>query len=785
MVVSRLVSLLIVPGVLLLLADSAPAQGRRKESPRQQDETPDESPDDLQEAPASSRRQAPSATEAPVDPDAPPPGEMRVRAESYEQVASDHWEARGFVDLRLGSMRIQADRADVFETKQPDGGESRRLVAEGNVVFLRGDERLAGDRLEMTDDGQGFMENAIGFVEPGVFVEGRRVERLDDDTYRVEGGRFTSCSQPNPRWSFSASSATIDVGDKIIARNAVFRVKSVPAFYLPWVYYPINEDGRTTGFLFPHFGYSSYRGFNTGTGFFWAMGRSWDQTFYSDYYSKIGYGYGHELRWRGAAPSRGTFRTYVFDVTGAEDLDYDLDYNALQMLPGKVRATVQVRQYSNLLFQQRFQDSFNRATTRTQRWSGAIDKDLKLATLSLRADRTTTYFGTDQTRVNGHLPTLMLRRFPRQVGWGGVVFGLRASAEQLQYGTSDSSDRYGRFDVAPVLSRPVQLSFLEVDPQVSYQYTRYGTSYGVDEEGTSALVGPGLNRSFFETQLGIRGPTFSRVFLTPGFGYSDRFKHTIGPEITWTYRTRVEDFSLIPKFDGEDYYLGTNQIAFALVQRFYSKRRRSPGSKPVPYEFFQWRLQQTYYVQISDGQNNFDPNYSSSAYGPGARPEHLSPLLSRMKFKPTPDFSLDFQAEYDVNFHQIRRTGTFGTWRAPRFNITGGRSRSVRLSENPEERIVGSESLRGQAGFVLAPNRFYVDGSADYDIKNKLLWQLSGRLRYQVQCCGFVLEYIRYNWNGRDEKQWRFNLELANIGSIGNFLGTDTAGGRQGLGGYR
>ena len=46
-----------------------------------------------------------------------------------------------------------------------------------------------------------------------------------------------------------------------------------------------------------------------------------------------------------------------------------------------------------------------------------------------------------------------------------------------------------------------------------------------------------------------------------------------------------------------------------------------------------------------------------------------------------------------------------------------------------------------------------------------------GQLRYAVQCCGFTVEYIRYNWNGRDEKQWRFNLELANVGSIGNFLG--------------
>ena len=82
------------------------------------------------------------------------------------------------------------------------------------------------------------------------------------------------------------------------------------------------------------------------------MGRSADQTFYADYWSKIGYGYGHELRYVRGAPSRGTFRTYVFDVKGADGLDYDLDWNALQILPGKVKAAVNVRQYSDLLFQQ-------------------------------------------------------------------------------------------------------------------------------------------------------------------------------------------------------------------------------------------------------------------------------------------------------------------------------------------------------------------------------------------------------------------------------------------------
>jgi LPS-assembly protein len=759
-----LARLLIVAGLLLGSSSLALAQDERDE-----DETDLAPPEEVQAAPGATR-----------DASAPPPGEMRITAESYEQVEEGHIEARGFVDLRMGTMRIQADRADVYETELADGSVSRLLVAEGNVVFLRGEERLAGDRLEMNESGRGFMENAVGYVEPGVFVEGRRVERVEEGVYRVEGGKFTSCAQPNPRWSFTASSGRIQVDDKIIAKNALFKVKAVPVFYLPYVYYPISKDGRSTGFLFPSFGHSSTRGYTIGSGFFWAMGRSWDQTFFADYYSQIGTGFGHELRYRSRTPSRGYFRTYLIRVEGSKELDWDVQWNAIQQLPGDVRSKVKVRQFSNLLFNARFQEGFNQITRRTQRWQGSLDRDLRLATVTLLADRRTVFFGTDRRRINGHRPSLVLRRYPRQVGWGGIVFGVNAAAERLEWGNQEKTERWNRFDVAPVVSRPLRLSFLEVNPQLRYRFTRYGVSNAVNEDLESGLFGEPLNRSFWETQVGVRGPTFSRVFHTPGFGYSDRFKHTIGPELTWIYRTRVEDFNSIPKFDGQDYFLGTNQINFALVQRFFAKRR-GPGGKSVPYEFLSWHIMQTYYVQIAEGQNNFDPNYSSSAFGPGLKPEHLSPLLSRLTFTPSSGLSVNFQLEYDVNFKQLRRTSTYGNWNTPRFHVNGGWARSVRLSENPEERIVGSESLRGAAGFEILSNRLFLDGSADYDLKNKLLWFLNGRLRYQVQCCGFVLEHNRYNWNGRVEQQWRFTIQLANVGSMGTFLGGEGGG----LAGYR
>jgi LPS-assembly protein len=716
-------------------------------------------------------------------PEALPEGEIRVRADDQGWLGSDHWWGRGFVDVRLGDMRIQADRADVTKIVHPDGTTGHKLVAESNVVFLRREERLAGERLEVDDTGKGVFTNALGFVEPGVFVEGARIERLDDDTYRVHGGKFTACAQPNPRWAFSSSSARIEVGDKIIARNAVFKIKSVPAFYLPVVYYPIDESQRSTGFLFPHFGRSTTRGFNVGSGFFWAMGRSFDQTFYADHYSRFGWGLGHEFRYALDAPSRANLRTYAFRPKGGGDWDWDLDWNALQMLPGQWKATLNVRQYSDLLFQQQFHDNFNYATTRTKRSSFALQRSFGSDVFLASADQTDVYFGED-TRVDGHLPSVSLRRFPRKIGRSGLSLSYDVHGEKLKRGFAGEADSYWRFDLAPEVSRPLSASFLTITPRVQYRYTRYGTSYAPDAAGENALVGRPVNRGFAEAGIDVRGPTFSRVFDAPGGFYSDRFKHVIGPEITWLYRTRVEDSQIIPQFDGTDYLFGANQLTYAIVQRFLAKRP-GPGGRNAPYEFLNWRVFQTYYVQIGDNQGDFDPNYSSSAFGPGFRAEHLSPVVSRVRLRPTPSFSVDQTLEYDVNFKQIRRASAFGNLTTPYVSFSGGWSRSVRLAERPEDRRVAANSLRGQATLQLVPNKLTASGSADYDLINKFFWNVQGRLRYDVQCCGFVAEVIRYNFNGRDEQQFRFAIELAHVGSVGNFMGYDADVRRGGLGGFR
>jgi LPS-assembly protein len=733
---------------------------------------------------------APAPAAAPPAPPASPPekpkpaeeaddeGEVRIRADTFGgEKGIFHY--RGFVDLNSGDIRIQADTLDFHQTAKEDGTTAQHVVAEGNVVFMRGEERLAGRRLEMDlGKGAGIFEDARGYVSPGVFVEARRIERVDADTYRIEGGKFTSCAQPTPRWSFSASSARLEVEDKIVATNVLFKVKQVPAFYTPYFMYPIQSDQRSTGFLFPHFGYSQLRGFNVGAGFFWAMGRSFDQTFYADNYSKFGHGFGHEFRYALGPPSRGNFKTYAFRPKAGGPLDYDLDWNAQQMLPYKFRGTLHVRQYSDLAFQEQIQDSLNLATSRTRRTSFNLSRSFGTVAFQALADSTETFFAEDSA-VNEHLPTVRLNQSPRKIGRSGVVVTWEARGERLGIGDQDRVDRYARYDVYPRVSRPLSLSFLQVNPEVQLRYTRYGASLAED-----GITGPSLDRRYAEASVEMRGPTFSRVFNTPGNFYSDKFKHVIGPEVIWTYRSRVDDFDLIPKFDGIDYHLGTNEVRYSLVQRLLAKRP-ARGDKLETWEVFAWRVSQTYYVQIADGQNEFDPNYSSSAFGPGGVPAHLSPLQSRLRFRPTPAYSVNFDMEYDVNFNQLRSLSLSGGVSRTRVSLQAGWSRAVRLAEEAADRVTTRNTVRGTGRFYVLPGRLAVEGSADYDFVDKNLVQATGRVRYDVQCCGFIGEVIQSDYNTKQDRQFRFAIELANLGAMANFMGIDAEQAVSGFSGGR
>ena len=100
----------------------------------------------------------------------------------------------------------------------------------------------------------------------------------------------------------TASTVTLNLDNYALLRNSILSVKGVPVFYLPIMYYPIQEDGRATGLLIPTYGASTFRGQSLSNAFFWAINRSHDATLFHDWFTQTGQGWAPSIVtcWDGA-----------------------------------------------------------------------------------------------------------------------------------------------------------------------------------------------------------------------------------------------------------------------------------------------------------------------------------------------------------------------------------------------------------------------------------------------------------------------------------------------------
>ena len=115
---------------------------------------------------------------------------------------------------------------------------------------------------------------------------GETLEKVSEDTYIISKGGFTSCAQANPRWEMTSGSLRLRVDHYALLSNMMLKVKGVPALYLPYMYYPLSKDNRSTGFLMPSYGSSTYKGQTISNAFFWAINRSQDATILHDWYRR-------------------------------------------------------------------------------------------------------------------------------------------------------------------------------------------------------------------------------------------------------------------------------------------------------------------------------------------------------------------------------------------------------------------------------------------------------------------------------------------------------------------
>ena len=711
-----------------------------------------------------------------------------------EQVDANHWRLTGQVEsenLEAKGQKFYANVIDIYT-------DTHRLEASGNVLYETPTARIAAERVVFnTRTGLGTFYTASGLasigeradksmfgaLEPDVYFYGDLLEKVGEDKYKVTKGGFTTCVQPTPRWEMVAGSITINVGDYAVLRNAVMRVKDVPVFYLPILYYPIQDDDRATGFLLPTYGRSTYQGQSVSNAFFWAISRSQDLSVMHDWYTATGQGYGTEYRWVNTPTSNGNLRAYRLSQKAATVGGFDLPEqksvlvtgSVNQDLPFNLKGRALVDYSSSFQVNQLYSRDIYNATQSISRINASVTGSWNFLNASFNGNRQQQFFGVEQSVISGSLPSLTAAVSNRRLGRLPVFFALQSEATRQIYvqknGAQEIDSSMSKIDVTPTLRAPIStLPFLTANLNLSYRTTRYSESLV-----NRVQVEVPYTRRYADLRADFMGPVFSKVY-TPNNFLADRLKHVIEPALSVQRITAI---------DGEDRVValgtsydrvvgGVTRMTYGLTNRvLVRKAPKEPNASTLasaPRELLTASLTQTYYTDQRASQ--FDQNYSSSYIdaGGGRPPSNYSPVSLQVRTQPTQFVGASVQSQYDYSTKKILSLSSGGDFTTP--------TTQVRLSWSKTlSTVFPTNSVNGSTRLNLLGGRLGGDYSINWDIEREVVIQQRVTAFYNAQCCGIILEYQQYNPGGFTGTSYpqdrRFNLgfTLAGIGTFSNFFG--------------
>jgi LPS-assembly protein len=732
---------------------------------------------------------APPAAQPPPPPaPAAAPGQVQT-SDSAVVINQKHYIRQGNVEIHDAQNKTDfyAELVEFFE-------DENRAVATGNIVLSQGTNRIAAERAEFnTKNWLGTFYNASGFTtvqppkqpaRPGaiapppltgqdtvVYFFGETVEKIGPKKYRITKGGFTTCVQPTPRWDMSASTVILNLEHYTLLKNAVMTVKGVPMLYLPVLYYPTKKEDRATGFLIPTYGSSTLRGQSIHDAFFWAIDRSQDATIQHDFYSKIGQGVGGEYRYNWGGGSDGNFRgfflnqheaTYTLDSgvgTLPADRYFDLVGSANQILPGNIRARGRISYPSNIATSQTFNTNIYDLSRNQRTYGGNVIGAWGSYSLNGTFDHTEYFYDPNNSITSGGWPRLAFTRNERPIGNSPLYFSVGTEYARLLRDsrsfdantqvTTENNQSLSRFDLAPQIRYPFKKwQWFTVNTTATVRETYYSRSLkptGDPAIQPSEIVDSPLNRKFVSVQAQILGPLFNRVWDTPTNGYAEKFKHSVEPFLNIQKTSSVDNVNQIVQMDGIDQYTGGTQYTYGINNRFYAKRKLTPGAPAQAREIVSVELSQTYYTnQLA---SIFDRQYQTTALG-DTRPNHFSPYALNVRAVPTNELTATVRAEFDSRYHSLRTISAQGTYSvATQIQLMVGWSKRGLIPELAgfNDPRFQDQSVNGSATVRTRDNRYGSTYTFNYDVLRSTLLQQRITGFYNAQCCGLAFEYQTYN----------------------------------------
>jgi LPS-assembly protein len=488
------------------------------------------------------------------------PGSVAIAADrlSHDQ-QQDLYRAEGDVTVRWNGATLYADLATLDQGR----GEA---TADGRVRLVRGGDVLTGDRLRLqVASQQGEVENAGLFLQkPNFHLQGSRLAKTGPDDYRLDHGSFTTCDGPSPSWSFSADDLEVTLEEFATGRNAVFALKGVPVFYLPYVVFPVKRE-RQSGFLFPRLGSSSKKGAYLDIPFYWAISPTRDVTFDLDLQSRRGVGGGLEYRYLGPRESGGELRTYYIYDSQLERSRGDLSLRLQENFTPDTFARSQL----NLALDRDYYRDFGVASGDYNRQylesTASLTHHWQRALLAGELRWLEDLDAADNRATLQRLPALTFLSLGERLGSLPLELGGEAAFSHFH---RDRGVTGQRLSLSPRLTSTLPLGQgFTATAWGGYQQRFY---HADPPDGGAGWRSAGLA----EAGLAVSG-ALVRIYGIPGEP-ATKLRHLLLPELRYEFVEQHSQDSL-PFFDFDDRPLGRNLVVASLASYLAMKRGTEPA----------------------------------------------------------------------------------------------------------------------------------------------------------------------------------------------------------------
>ncbi|HLK31797.1 MAG TPA: LPS assembly protein LptD, partial [Terriglobales bacterium] len=463
------------------------------------------------------------------------------------------YKANGSVVLTHGNYLLYADHA----TYDPKTGET---TENGHVILDGGphDEHLEashGTYNVRTENGTFYdVTGTIGMQFHGQLVTlttsnpfaftGRVVDKLGPDRYVVHHGTVTSCEVPHPIWTFNSPRVVVQVGGDAKIYRSTFRVKGIPAFFMPYATHPVDHLGRHSGFLMPSFGTSNIKGILLGDSYYWAINRSMDATVGAELYSSRGWAERGIFR---MAPNEHSF--FAATYSGVTDRGLQLPKGVIGACSQQIgttckqggediravgstslgtdfRAVLNFDYLSSYVYRLAFNTVLTQALYSEVISNGFVTKNFNGYSLDLLVERYQDYQSAipDDVITIRHTPTFEFSSVDRPLGHSPVYWSFDSELSGLSRNEPTATTakgvtsffrtdpEVGRFDLHPDLSLPMQIHGWSLLPEIALRETAYTQSLTPVAGTVGTPSSEPINRKAVEGTFELRPPSLSRVF---------------------------------------------------------------------------------------------------------------------------------------------------------------------------------------------------------------------------------------------------------------------------------